>query len=93
MILVQQKQDVPKEHHWIILKFSSVQIPGDERSRTHPGHGYPGYTAHHVIYEAYTNRAEWVAAIRILEEQRRQDYYAGEVKPAKVTVDTNVSIS
>ena len=26
---------------WMIITTESVYTPGDERSRTHPGHGYP----------------------------------------------------
>jgi hypothetical protein len=38
--------EVPKDFHYAIILFdrTSVYIPGDERSRTHPGHGYPDRT-------------------------------------------------
>jgi hypothetical protein len=45
------KADIPSEPHYAILTFSSVYVPGDERSRTAPGHGYP---AHHEDVMTYT---------------------------------------
>lgn len=37
--------DFPKLKHYAIIKFTSRSVyhPGDERSRTHPGHGYPDH--------------------------------------------------
>lgn len=37
---------IPEGEHWavIIHKTQSLFIPGDERSRTNPGHGYPEHT-------------------------------------------------
>jgi len=37
---------LPQGEHWAILEDSSIHIPGDERSRTNPGHGYPASTEH-----------------------------------------------
>lgn len=28
---------------YIVIEKHSVWVPGDERSRTHPGHGYPAH--------------------------------------------------
>lgn len=51
--------DIPKGEHWAILRDESVTIPGDERSRTNPGHGYPESTEHYMNYVAFTNEAEF----------------------------------
>lgn len=32
---------IPKIKHWVIVTETTRYTPGDERSRTHPGHGYP----------------------------------------------------
>jgi len=50
---VNQSGDIPEEPHYMILKFESVHIPGDERSRTHPGHGYPAHAESVVKCEVY----------------------------------------
>lgn len=41
VIRVRDKRQCPKGPHFAILTFGSVHTAGDERSRTHPGHGYP----------------------------------------------------
>ena len=42
-----------------IIETSSTFIPGDERSQTHPGHGYPAYTVHHEEITEFKTREEW----------------------------------
>jgi hypothetical protein len=46
-------RDLPTGEHWVILTDRSIHIPGDERSRTNPGHGYPESTEHYVDYEMF----------------------------------------
>ena len=85
--------EVPKVIHWVILKFSSVYIPEDERSRTNPGHGYPAKNVPVVSYEAYAEYAEWRLAVEKLEgAQCRQAYFAAKVTPAKVTTQTSINV-
>lgn len=50
--------EVPKDFHYAILLFDkqSVYIPGDERSRTNPGHGYPGGTEYYNTYQYFFTR-------------------------------------
>lgn len=63
MKYVTSKQDVPDAPHYAVLKFSSIFIPGDERSRTCPGHGYPESSQAVVEYIAFTTMQEletWV---------------------------------
>lgn len=59
---------IPSVPHYAVIVQSTSQVwhEGDERSRTHPGHGYPaGYeTIHKIEYEAFENIedvARWVA--------------------------------
>ncbi len=52
-------KDIPEGPHFAIIEFKEIHIPGDERSRTHPGHGYPASTESVHVYEAYTSRTEW----------------------------------
>lgn len=65
MRYVTNKNQLPKIGHCAVLVFSSIYIPGDERSRTHPGHGYPETTEEVVKYIAFDTEQEltdWVAA-------------------------------
>jgi hypothetical protein len=57
---------IPKVDHWAIIEDGSVHIPGDERSRTNPGHGYPASTEYYCTYTAYLDKAEWALAIHDL---------------------------
>jgi len=53
---VSKLEDIPNSECWVIVKGTSVTIPGDERSRTAPGHGYPEHTDHYVqVYEVFNN--------------------------------------
>jgi hypothetical protein len=48
---VKRPSDIPSVEHWAIITGSSILIPGDERSRTNPGHGYPESTNGVALYE------------------------------------------
>lgn len=65
--------DLPPGEHFVILSFSSIYIPGDERSRTHPGHGYPEHTETTVSCAVYSTKDEWIAAIKA-EKTRPRGY-------------------
>lgn len=56
---VQSPADVPAGPHLALLVYSksSVLIPGDERSRTNPGHGYPERTETYNTFEHYVTQA------------------------------------
>lgn len=53
---VSNPNEVPKGFHYAVIIYDkvSVYIEGDERSRTHPGHGYPAHT------ETYNSFEHWV---------------------------------
>ena len=90
-IFVDSKAKWPKVEHWAIIKFNVVDIPGDERSRTHPGHGYGAHSVNTVSYTAYTKRDDWIAAIQSLESVSSRSYVAVFVgKPAEVELKVNI---
>ncbi len=88
---VSQSNDFPKSRHWAIVTFSRFWAEGDERSRSAPGHGYPGHHVSTASYEAFFDEADWKAAIAEYEE-RSLDYSAFEVLPAIVARDTRVKV-
>lgn len=56
---------------------SSYTIPGDERSRTNPGHGYPEHTVQYQEFREfrdYNEMKQWV------EDQERSVYSRGAYK-------------
>lgn len=95
--------DIPEGHHFAIVLFkqSSVHIPGDERSRTNPGHGYPERTETYTTNE-YTfthNRDEWVKEIQKIEKANslggwhKESYAALEVaNKASIKVEVVVGV-
>lgn len=42
----------------------SITIPGDERSRTNPGHGYPEHTEEHVELIEFGDKASMEAWVK-----------------------------
>lgn len=89
--------DVPKVKHYVILEFNSIFIPGDERSRTNPGHGYPEHTETTANYIVYTDKAEWEKEV-VKRTERNQtaysktDFVALVVSPANIKVQVNVTV-
>ena len=63
--------NVPEGPHTAVLVYKTTQtyVPGDERSRTNPGHVYPGGYETNDSFEHYvsTNDAEVVEFVRKLE--------------------------
>lgn len=89
-----KKEDIPKEEHYVILKFGSVHIPGDERSRTNPGHGYPAHSKEFTEYYAYKDREKWEAAIKEAVDckyTKLDSFVAFVANP--VTIETEVKVS
>ena len=77
--------------HYAIIERRTIYIPGDERSRTNPGHGYPEHTEESISYRAYSDKDKWEAEIRILTA-RKTDFRAILAIPAQVTTSIQVDI-
>jgi hypothetical protein len=86
-----QLDDIPKVPHFVIMSGTSVTIPGDERSRTNPGHGYPESTNHYLDYEAYLTEEKWKEQIAYLVKEHRR-FKAFKVFPAEIKTEVNVEI-
>lgn len=63
-IFVTSADKMPSGEHWAIVEFSSFTVPGDERSRTAPGHGYPEHQQTTVEYRAYLTREDFEAEMQ-----------------------------
>ncbi len=62
------------------LVYSSYSVPGDERSRTNPGHGYPAHDVETISLQEFASLAEmekWVT-------QHTTGLYAGSHKKFKL---------
>lgn len=85
-------EELPNEEFYAILTPKSVTIPGDERSRQAPGHGYPEHTEDSWSIEVFTVYAQWLDTIVALEKRSgHSPYKAVIIKPSKV--ETKVSIT
>ena len=92
IIYVRKPSDIPTVDHFVIVEARTIEVPGDERSRTSPGHGYPSHTEEYLEYVAYLKREEWEEAIRVLHAAHvRKAYKALIVKCAVVTTSVTVS--
>lgn len=77
---IKSPSEIPNGPHWVILVFKteSFFIPGDERSRTNPGHGYPEHTetVNKIEMTVFLGEKEWQDACEkiVLENYNRKNY-------------------
>ena len=70
---------------------SSYHVPGDERSRTNPGHGYPAHDVEYtnvVEFKNYQEMTEWV----VKQEKHHTKYRLVECHPLTITIKKSVSL-
>jgi hypothetical protein len=93
---VHSKKDFPTEPHLAIIEFGSITIPGDQRSRDFPGHGYPESTQSTMSYIAYKLDDRWVWENDILERMStsyRKDFIAlDQGKMVEPKLEVKISI-
>jgi hypothetical protein len=84
--------EIPKEPHYAILEQRSISIPGDERSRTNPGHGYPASTEQVWDYIVFKDREEWEAEVKRRHGMAfgSKDFVAISATPA--TIKTTIQV-
>jgi hypothetical protein len=84
--------EIPTTEHYVILTFDSIYIPGDERSRTNPGHGYPESTERVVNYIVFEDKEKWEKEINRRERNGDKSWLAIKSIPAKITKTLSVHI-
>lgn len=96
MNYIRTKDKARNQPHFAALIFTSVYIPGDERSRTNPGHGYPAENKSVVEYIAFDSREEMQKWVQDRETPRfgmpEKNYLIIEAKPLAVTVTAAVQV-
>jgi len=80
-IFAKKVEDIPIGEHFAILVPGSAYIPGDERSRTNPGHGYPEHSIEYWNYEIYENKEKWEQAIQYMKFHNRPFVPIHAVRP------------
>lgn len=61
---------IPTETHYAAIVTRRRTVPGDERSRLVPGHGYPEHTVEDIDYIAFENKeamTDWINRQRYTE--------------------------
>lgn len=87
-------ENFPTEKSFAIATSEGVHIPGDERSRSAPGHGYPSHTDYYTKLQVFSDEAEWKEAIKKLMVPQfgsRKDFRAFIMEP--VTVDAEITVN
>lgn len=87
--------EIPTKPHFAAIVSGSITIPGDERSRTCPGHGYPESTQStrdYIAFESEVEMNEWVAK-RQEREWERHNFRVLFVSPCEISVSTKVAVS
>ncbi len=88
-VYVKAPNQIPAQEHFALFGSGAHYIPGDERSRTNPGHGYPERTEHFIEYEAYLTKEKLLEAVKERLESKKA-YRVARVVP--LTVETTVDV-
>jgi hypothetical protein len=93
-INVYELGDIPRVAHFAIVTTETIYIPGDQRSRDYPGHGYPESNETVVKYKAFLKKSDWESEIQAMETVTygKKNYVALEVYPATIDVKVNVNV-
>ncbi len=101
---VNSPDDIPDGDHYAVLvyKTTSTHVPGDERSRSNPGHGYPAHTVTNTSFEHWVTQDESLLQKKVesLSKPPRFSYSEPDkfvvlrvAKKLNVTTRTTVSLS
>jgi hypothetical protein len=72
---------------------SSYHIPGDERSRTNPGHGYPEHTVEYTSVKKFASRQQLQSWVELQVRDKNADYEVVECTPMSVKTEVKIEIS
>jgi hypothetical protein len=86
-------EQVPEVEHWVILSGRSTTIPGDQRSREAPGHGYPEHTDYHLEYEAFLTEDDFKHEVTRRVQQGDKNWRAIHVLPVQVQTVVEITSS
>ena len=77
------------------LIFSSISIPGDERSRTNPGHGYPAHEQPTIEIRDFKDQEEMVEWVKHEETQTygKKKFKLIEYRELTYTIEAKVKLT
>jgi hypothetical protein len=85
-------QEIPITEHFVIIKFGSIHIPGDERSRSAPGHGYPEHTETTISYRTFETLSELQAWVQRLDDRELSSIRVLRAQPLEVQTQRVVKL-
>lgn len=90
----QAPKDLPPGKHFAIITYITITIPGDERSRTNPGHGYPEHTEVQCSIATFKTREAWEREITELKTRTwsGSNWVAAIIDVVNITVNTTITI-
>jgi len=94
MVKVKSASEIPQYTKFLLIIFSttSVFVPGDVRSRTNPGHGYPEHTDVYSTTEIYAF-TEYGPLETELHRLYSQDKNRRDISVIQVSVVVPVGVS
>ena len=79
--------EVMARDHWAIIKPKTTYHEGDERSRTHPGHGYPAHTTSNLHYVPFETEEELLIALERKRTAEKWTVMKATVYAAKASIE------
>lgn len=89
-IYVKKPTDIPLVEHYAVFKGGSIYIPGDERSRTNPGHGYPESTENVIQYEVFQSKEALEAYITSSDPLQARHWKIAKITPMTLALSIEV---
>lgn len=86
--VITRVSELPQTDHFAILANSTYYVPGDERSRTNPGHGYPAENVPYLQYIAFENKEQLAEWIRIYGSTKSYKVIASRM----VKIETRIQV-
>ena len=84
---------IPSQRHYALIHKTTIYIPGDERSRTNPGHGYPESYEESFSYQDYSDKDLLTIRVNQLITSRKKigiDFWVLDVIP--MSIETKVEL-
>ena len=78
---------------YLLIEKESIYIPGDERSRTNPGHGYPAHTQEVERTKLFDTEAELLAYLAQWSRSIKNPVIYEVTGEVKLETKTTLSLS
>ena len=75
----------------LLLTDLRVHIPGDERSRTNPGHGYPAHDVSYMSVEVNDSERSLEESI-LVHDRAKRAYLVLDAKHIKIGIKKSINI-